>query len=97
LALSIGTTADCDQKFVEVHNSILVSVEGLEKALTLTLRNIGAQVLETLVELKLVDLAISVVVENGELLANAADSVGTAGLQVAANLIQDYPIKAVTV
>jgi len=53
--------------------------------------------LETLVELKLVDLAISVVVENGELLANAADSVGTAGLQVAANLVQDYPIKAVTV
>jgi hypothetical protein len=68
----------------------LIGVKCIKKALRFSLGNTSAKVLQALIKFLLVNLAVSVVIKDRELLAHASDGLAASCLQVSAHFIENY-------
>lgn len=89
LAHFVGLATDAAEELVEVNEAVAVGVESLEANLGLALADGATKVLKAPVELLLVELAVALLVHDLEGAAETTDGLAAAGLQVAADLIED--------
>ena len=90
LTLCIWAATNCNEEFVKWNNTVLIGVKCIKKALRFSLGNTGAKVLQALIKFLLVNLAVSVVIKDRELLAHASDGLAASCLQVSAHFIENY-------
>ena len=75
-ALFVGHASHSDEELVIVDEAIFVCVETLNKNLTFAFGNLNAQVLHTPVELLLIELAVSIIIDDAESSSHSSDGLG---------------------
>ena len=86
LTLLVGASTDSDKELVVVDEAVFVGVEALDKNFTFALADGDSEVLDAPVEFLLVELAVSVVVNDAECTAHAANGLGSASGESSAYL-----------
>ena len=85
------TYADSDKEFVEVDVSVSVGVEESHKGISFSTGNLNLDFAKTRVELLSIDLVVAVEgIEVSEGSAETSDSLGTTGLDLVSNSLEDY-------
>ena len=95
LAGLVGLAAEADKELVVGDDSVFVGVEVLEEDLGLTHGDGGTEVLNSPVELLLVDFAVAVVIEDAEGTAHATDGADATGVEAVSYLVEDCERKEV--
>jgi len=80
-AALVGHATDANKELVVVDKAVFVGVEALDKNLTFALADGDSEVLDAPVELLLVELAVSIIVNNAECTAHTTDSLCSAFLE----------------
>ena len=86
----IGCTTQAEQEFVVAHDAVFVSIEVVQQDLSLIHRNLRAHVLHTPVELLLVNLAITIVIEDAEGASHSTDGPYTTCVQTCPDAIENF-------
>ena len=85
----VGLATEAHQELVVGHNTVSVGVEVLKKKLSLAHGDGGTEVLKSPVELLLVDLTVTVVIEDAEGASHSADGANTTRVKAISHLIEN--------
>ena len=84
------TYTDSNKEFIEVNMTITVSVEKLKEGISLGLRELNTNILETSVELTGIALSVSVNrVEVSEDSSETSDGLGTSGIELGSEFVEN--------
>ena len=97
LSCLIWRPAKAVEELVVTDDAILVGIKVVQESLGLAHVDVHSVVLQTPVELLLVDFAVAIVVHDAERAAHATDSPDSAGLQAGSHLIKNFERKKDTV
>lgn len=89
LAGSVGGSTDSVKELIVADDAILVEVKVVEEDAGFSLGNLGAHVLQSPIELLLVDLAVTIVVHDFEGTTHAADGSHTTGGEASFNFLEN--------
>lgn len=90
MSLGVQLATNTNEEFVKVDGAIAISIEEGVEGVGLSLGNLDTVLLETDKEFTLVDLSVSIDgVEASERATKSSDGLGTSGLELRAELVED--------
>ena len=89
MSYGVWCASDSIKELIVTDDTVLVGVQVLEQDLGLSLSQIGAHVLHSPVELLLVNLSVSIIIENTESSSHTSDCLDATGVQTCLNLLEN--------